>query len=116
MPRATMQQQTVNMHDLKEVCEKSYAPCLRDSTVVYYPSVLFGRLEISRCAGLCNLCGELFVKQLVTGQEMPLHVLGRQDETLADLCWNAYRMALCQEGRGNDVLCTGGITPVVLDL
>ena len=104
------------MHDLKAICERSSMPCRRDGTVIEIPSRIFGRLRVSRCCNLGGLCGELFVEQMLTGHEMPLHVLGREDPALADLCWDAYRMALETEGRGDAMLCASGIAPIVLDL
>src|SRR4051812_26757772 len=99
-----MQQQTIDAYDLKAVCEKSSQPCRRDSVAVEVSSRVFGRLRVSRCNGICGHCGEVFVEQLITGHEMPLHVLGREDSTLADICWNALRMGLRQVGRESEVM------------
>jgi hypothetical protein len=110
-----LQQQPVYIHDLKEVCEKSSRPCRLDDTTVDVNSRNFGRLRISRCAA--DKCGELFVYQYMTEHEMPLHVVGREDRGLADVCWNAYRVALEQEGRADEPINLGGvIVPVFMDL
>lgn len=110
-----MQQQPVFTHDLHEACEKSYTPCERDGTTVEVPSYVWGGLRISRCSARDGKCGELFIEQMITGHEIPLHVLGREDPILVDICANAYRIALEQEGR-RELISLGRISPVVVDL
>jgi hypothetical protein len=116
-----VQQQPDYRHDLHEVCSLRFQPCRRDGTTIEIHSAVFGPLRVSRCAaavccfGREGRCGELFVYQFRTDHEMPLHVLGRDDPVFADLCWNAYRMALQQEDR-EEIILLGNIFPVIMDL
>lgn len=106
-----MQQQRAFVHDLKEVCAKSSAPCRRDMTVVHIATSVFGELTVSRCCGMDDHCGQLFVHQIMTGHEMPLHVLDRENREFADFCYKGYREALRHEGREGAAIAMGGNTP-----
>jgi hypothetical protein len=108
-----MQQQPTYIHDLRELCERSSHPCERDTTTTEIKSSVFGLLRISRCAA--GDCGQLFIEQVATQVEQPLHVLRRQDALFADICWNTFRIALEQEGREVPIKI-GEDQPVVLDL
>lgn len=104
-----MQQQVTEIIDIKSVCEKSASPCVRDTTSVEVPTLMFGVLRVSRCSA--PDCGALFLRQAVTDTEMPLCVVARGEQALANICMSAFRIALYEEGRADEPISMGNSQP-----